>query len=124
MRVLKTLNPGEPGTLRFQIRFKERLVCVRYREDKNSGKRYTTVEVIVASRPIPSGSLSEVDLVFSHPNKHVLVHTKFEEQELITRIRKAGGKWLHDKMRWKISLKKVLELGLEDRIESLDNENG
>ncbi len=41
-------KPGEPGTQKLVARYGERLVSVRYRYDPAKGKRYKTVELIVA----------------------------------------------------------------------------
>ncbi|MDF1556268.1 MAG: hypothetical protein P1P84_24585 [Deferrisomatales bacterium] len=46
MKVGQTLTPGQRGTRRYQDRYGERLVCVRYRYDEATGRRYTTVELI------------------------------------------------------------------------------
>jgi hypothetical protein len=47
MRVLKTFQPGVLGARRFTARFGKSLVCVRYRHDRATGARVTTVELIV-----------------------------------------------------------------------------
>ncbi len=47
MRIRLSLKPGQKGTKRLQDRYGDRLVCVRYRYDEESGKRFKTVELIV-----------------------------------------------------------------------------
>ena len=47
MRVLKTMQPGDPGTARFVERFGKNLITVRYRGVENRNMRVTTVELIV-----------------------------------------------------------------------------
>jgi hypothetical protein len=49
--VIKRLAPGVPGTRRLQERYRDTLVCVRYRQDDTRGLRYTTVELVVDQRP-------------------------------------------------------------------------
>ena len=48
METRATLRPGDRGTRRLTERFGKRLVCVRYRYDAASGRRFTTVELVVA----------------------------------------------------------------------------
>lgn len=49
MLIRTVRKPGEPGTQKLIDRYGERLVCVRYRYDPAKGKRYKTVELIVAA---------------------------------------------------------------------------
>lgn len=51
-RVTKTLQPGQPGTTRWQHAYGDHLVCVRYREDLQANARYVTVELVVETRPL------------------------------------------------------------------------
>lgn len=51
-RVTKTLQPGQPGTTRWQHVYGDKLVCVRYREDLQANARYVTVELILETRPL------------------------------------------------------------------------
>jgi len=52
MDVIKTLNAGTPGTRRYQRKFGDDLVCVRYRTDEAGRRRLTTVEIIVEQTPL------------------------------------------------------------------------
>ena len=47
MRTGLNLKPGDKGTKRLVAEYGERLLCVRYRYDKERGKRLKTVELIV-----------------------------------------------------------------------------
>ncbi len=49
MRTRAKLRPGQRGTKRWLARYGEQLVRVRYRYDAQQCKRYTTVEIIVAT---------------------------------------------------------------------------
>lgn len=51
-RVTKTLQPGQPGTTRWQHAYGNHLVCVRYREDLQANARYVTVELVLETRPL------------------------------------------------------------------------
>ncbi len=48
--IIKKLHPDQKGALRLAERFGDRLVCVRYRTDHESGRRFTTVEIVVEER--------------------------------------------------------------------------
>jgi len=52
MRVRLKLKPGQRGTKNLVNQYGDRLICVRYRYDEKTGKRYTTVELIVAEAPV------------------------------------------------------------------------
>ena len=47
MRARAKLQPGQPGTKALMKIYGDRLVCVRYRYDRERQKRYKTVELIV-----------------------------------------------------------------------------
>jgi hypothetical protein len=47
MRTRLHLKPGQRGTKRLSEQYGEQLVCVRYRYDDATQKRYKTVELIV-----------------------------------------------------------------------------
>lgn len=47
MRTRLHLKPGQRGTKRLSEKYGEQLVCVRYRYDDATKKRYKTVELIV-----------------------------------------------------------------------------
>ena len=47
MEIRLTLLPGMAGTKKLLARYGERLVCVRYRYDKATGRRVKTAELIV-----------------------------------------------------------------------------
>ena len=46
-RVLKSMQPGQPGTKRLVKRFGKKLIRVRYRGDEARRVRSTTVEIVV-----------------------------------------------------------------------------
>ena len=47
MHVLAIRRPGQRGTLKRVSHYGDRLLCVRYRYDAKTGKRYKTVELII-----------------------------------------------------------------------------
>ena len=113
MEVIKTLQPGQQGTIRYKKRFGDRLVCVRYRQDKNKKCRYTTVELVVEKRSIKASKYSEANL---HPNRHVWIRIFFGEIEYRKQIMEMGGKWNDEKKLWKLPWGKTQALGLESRM--------
>ena len=87
MRTRLSLKPSQPGTKSLLARYGERLVCVRYRYDAESGKRFKTAELIVAEadwRPANT-RLTE--------NAIVSVRVRWDETELRRRVKLAGGRW-------------------------------
>lgn len=67
MDVIKTLRPGDSGTKKLTRRYGERLVCVRYRKDQNSNRRYTTIELIVDEGPIEPARASSAPVAKAAP---------------------------------------------------------
>ncbi|WP_298816136.1 hypothetical protein [Chloroflexus sp.] len=50
MRTRLKLKPGQRGTKKLQALYGDRLVCVRYRYDAESGRRLKTIELIVEEK--------------------------------------------------------------------------
>ena len=50
-RIRLTLQPNQDGAKALRAEYGERLVCVRYRYDVQSRKRYKTVEPVIADDP-------------------------------------------------------------------------
>ncbi len=50
MRTRLKLKPGQRGTKKLQAMYGDRLVCVRYRYDLESGRRFKTIEIIVEEK--------------------------------------------------------------------------
>ena len=118
MRVIKKLNPGKPGTRRYQAFYQDRLVCVRYRDDAANQRRVTTVELIVDERLAPSARSEAVKALFPHPNQYVLVRIGYDEIDLQQKLKDAGGYW-QSHQRWRVLMRHALALGLEERIETV-----
>ena len=76
---------------------------MRYRIDPESGRRLTTVELIVDRRDGP-------------PVGDVWVRIGFGETELRQRIKDTGGAWDASKKLWRIKAASVRALGLQKRI--------
>ncbi|RMD79129.1 MAG: hypothetical protein D6823_05000, partial [Chloroflexi bacterium] len=50
MRTRLKLKPGQRGTKKLQALYGDRLICVRYRYDAESGRRLKTIELIVEEK--------------------------------------------------------------------------
>lgn len=118
MEVIKTLKPGQDGTKYYQNKFGERLICVRYRRDKNKKLRYTTVELIMDEGPIRPYPVPDSEL---YPNKLVWIKVFYTEVDYQNRIKQIGGTWDNDRKIWKLPFHKVKALGLESRIVKVAN---
>ncbi len=111
MAVIKTLQPGQPGTRRHQKRFGERLICVRYRNDEEKGIRYTTVELIVDQGPLLTHAPTHPS-----PDTPTRIRVDYQEHELRERVKTLGGRW-HPEMRcWLLPWGQVESEGLCDRV--------
>ena len=110
MKVSKKLKPGQPGTKKWIEKFGENLVCVRYRDDKNNGRKLITVEIIVEQ------NAWEIKTHRIPRNKLLYVRVDFNETYLRKLIKSAGGKWNREKQLWELPYSEILDLGLENRM--------
>ena len=101
--VLKKLAPTAPGAKRLASRYGDALVCVRYREDIAGHRRLTTVELVVDERPIP----------ISPPS---CVRIAYEEAELRSQVKAAGGIWDRKQQVWRVPKAAIRKLKLEHRV--------
>jgi hypothetical protein len=89
METRLTLRPGMPGTKKLVARFGERLVCVRYLYDPQTRRRFKTVELVV--------DVVEWQPRERHPRRRardlVGVRVAYDERELRTAVKAAGGIW-------------------------------
>jgi hypothetical protein len=73
MLIRTVRKPGEPGTQKLLAKYGNRLVSVRYRYDPANGKRYKTVELIVArglaSSPTPPNRARETTRTADNPTR-------------------------------------------------------
>ncbi|MCP3960073.1 MAG: hypothetical protein GY719_19685 [bacterium] len=110
MRARLSLKPGQPGTKSLLARYGERLVCVRYRYDTESGNRFKTAELIVGESDWQPAARQIAD------DAIVSVRVRWEETEVRRRVKLTGGRWDSVGRVWRLRRDRVEELGLEDRI--------
>ena len=112
MKARSTLRPGQRGTKRLVAIYGDRLVCVRYRYDRERQKRVTTVEIVH----------EEVDWTPNPPkpryaaNVVVWVRIDINERELQRAVKAVGGKWNPQAQAWELAYGEVVKLGLQDRL--------
>ncbi len=106
MEVRRTLQPGEMGTKQYLNQYGDKLVCVRYRVDKNKQKRFTTIELIIDEKP------------FINQKKVVLVWIKisYNETDLREKVKAAGAKWLVEEKLWEMTYDLMKKMKLKDRV--------
>lgn len=113
MEVRLTLKPGQRGTKKLVQKYGDRLICVRYRYDAASGRRYKTVELIEeAGEWVPSDGLRSWD-------RWVGVRVGWDERRVCKDIRIAGGIWDRRNQWWRLRYRLVRLLKLEDRMVEL-----
>ena len=118
MEVTRKIKPGENGSKRYLRAYGDRLICVRYRNDRANRKNLVTVELIVAEHPQPSGHHELFNAMYPHPNRWVMVRIGYQEKQLQQAIKQRGGKWIKSKQLWGLPYRVVQELKLEDRMAS------
>ena len=115
-KIVRTVRPGKPGTLKYVRRYGDLLVAVRYRYDPDRRVRFTTVEVVVDERPWMPGGRVDLSLSDVEPPESVLVRVSFHETQLRARVRGAGGHWDARWKAWELPFEVVRRMGLEGRV--------
>jgi hypothetical protein len=109
MRIRLVRRPGQYGTKALVEQYGDRLVCVRYRYDQRTRKRYKTVELIVEVadwNPAPP------------PDTIVALRVSLHETNIQRGIRAAGGVWNRPGRVWELRYDQTVALGLTERIVS------
>ncbi|UCH52579.1 MAG: hypothetical protein JSW09_08165 [Pseudomonadota bacterium] len=117
MNVLAVRRPGQKGTQRLVERYGRQLVCVRYRYDSETAKRYKTVELIIEEmswRQPPPPIVPAIPV--ERGPRRVGVRIFYRERALREKVRAAGGQWSANEKLWRLPLDKVRALQLEHRI--------
>ena len=110
MKTLKRLQPGQPGTKKLLEKYGDKLVCVRYRYDREQKWRTKTAEIIIDEGPLDT-SIPRIPA-----NKLVFLRIDFDEMHLRKLVKAADGRWNPDEKLWELPYKIVCELGLRKRI--------
>ncbi len=125
MRIKACLKPGQKGTKKWGELYGDRLVSVRYRYDLEKKRRYTTVEFIAEEsdwQPGISASATNTSAIKKRDdNDRLGIRVAFYEMTIREQVKEAGGIWRPRQKLWELSYKKIVKLGLEERI--IENEN-
>lgn len=114
METRTTLRPGDRGTRKLVERFGKRLVCVRYRYDAVTSRRYTTVELIVAEAAWqPKARKPRAN---RPPEEMVYVRVGFGEEGLRAKMKALGAIWRPQHRLWELPWGVVKGLGIEERV--------
>jgi hypothetical protein len=114
METRATLRPGDRGTRKLTERFGKRLVCVRYRYDAATGRRFTAVELVVAEAAWkPRARKARAN---RSPDEMVYVRVGFGEEALRAKMKALGAIWRPQHKLWELPWGVVRGLGIEDRV--------
>ena len=119
MRVYTVRKPGEPGTQKLVARYGDRLVSVRYRYDPQKGKRYKTVELIIAEedwRPPEARQPQPPQKQEYATTPIVPLRIHYSERDLQRQVKAIGGRWDASKKLWFAPEEYVKRIGLTKRI--------
>ena len=116
MRITTTLRPGQKGTKHLTEKYGERLVCVRYRVDRNTGKRYTTIELIEQEGETCSPAVDEKLDQHRHHSQRLGLRIEYWETDLREKVKQAGGIWRPRRKLWELPYSDVVSMGLESRV--------
>jgi hypothetical protein len=107
----RKVPPGQKGTKKLHAQYGDRLLCVRYRYDRQQQKRMKTIELIIEESPWtpPRAPISASTIVG--------IRIAFEEVELQRQVKQAGGKWNRERRLWDICYDQAVALNLTDCIE-------
>lgn len=116
MDVIRTIKPGQPGSVRFHRQYKDRLIAVRYRRDPEKNTVFTTVELVVNQRAsIPSTRNPESTPSYTD-QQLVAVRIAFPELELRLEAKKMGAQWSPRLKLWMMRYQTAVALGISDRV--------
>jgi hypothetical protein len=119
LQVTKKLAPDQPGAKKLAQRHGAQLVCVRYRQDVEAGRRYTTVELVVDEGPMP---------IDKRTPAFVFVRVAYNDLAMRQTIAKHGGVWDERRRVWRMHQDAVLALQLHGQVlrklPALETKNG
>jgi hypothetical protein len=112
-----TLRPGQKGTKSLAKTYGDRLVCVRYKYDQHTGRRYTTVELIEQETDLPNEpTVAKAQEPFPSPQR-LGIRVEYWERDVRDKVKAAGGIWRPTHKLWEMKYEDVVALGLESRVD-------
>ena len=112
METRLTRRPAQAGTKKYQQRFGERLVCVRYLYDAENGRRHKTVELIVETVPWQPNARDPR----RRDEEMVAVRIGYAETDLRERAKRLGAIWRPAQKLWEMRWLDAKRLGIEGRV--------
>ena len=116
MKVIKRINPGQPGSKQYLKEFGESLFCVRYRPDQENNNRITTIELIVDKGFYLPAINSSRHQAKPEKNQQVYLRIAYEENEIRQKVKNSGGRWRPEKKCWQLNYRDTIKLGLKEKI--------
>lgn len=107
-RVVKRLNPSQPGAMKLTRRYGDALVCVRYRHTADGTRRYTTVELVVDDGLVAHRTPPDETIVF--------VRLAFDDAKRRSRALAQGARWDARGRVWSMTAAAAKRLGWVKRI--------
>jgi len=111
-----TLRPGQKGTKDLAKKYGDRLVCVRYKYDKQTRRRYTTVELIEKEIAPDSAPTAPPAPETMSPEQRLGIRVEYWENDVREKVKAAGGIWRPRHKLWEMRYEDVIALGLEARV--------
>ncbi len=117
MKTRLVLKPGQKGTKQLTDKYGEALLCIRFRYDEETGKRFKTVELIVEQTewtPPPPKY-----------DQEALVPLRIEaaNMPLRAKVKAAGGKWFPEELLWYVKYGAIVGGPLENHIHIVNSKN-
>ena len=107
-RVVKRLNPSQPGAMKLTRRYGDALVCVRYRHTADGTHRYTTVELVVDDGLVAHRVSPDETIVF--------VRFAFDDVKRRRCALSQGARWDARRRVWSMTVAAAKRLGWVKRI--------
>jgi hypothetical protein len=114
MQARRTLVPSQKGAKKYLDYDGEKLICVRYRYDKQQRQCVTREEIVVAESAGTPPAAPSVETVI------VGLRVGLNEVAIQWLVKQAGGKWNHQLQVWEISSDQAVALGLTERMQKLE----
>lgn len=116
-----TLRPGQKGTKRLAKKYGDRLVCVRYKYEEQTGRRFTTVELIEEEidRRVDLQAIKAPVPV--HVPQQLGIRVEYWETDVREKVKAAGGIWKPRQKIWEMRYEDVVALGFESRVVADDS---
>ncbi|WP_370978401.1 hypothetical protein [Agaribacterium sp. ZY112] len=116
MKVTKTMRKGQQGARRFERKWGDRLVAVRYRYDASSNETVTTVELEVERRKKTPSNLNLHGPLSAQRKSVVAIRVHYRERELRQKIMANKAVWSPQLKLWLLKYTDAVALALCDRI--------